>query len=65
MLAVQSQQVDVAELAFSALEEVDKLEYMTQIRSLPSPAARASELLLYSKHHEEAERTLLQAGLGT
>lgn len=61
--AITAQQVDVAEVACAALDEVDKLEFMQNVRNLPSPQARAAELLLFSKQPDEAERVLLQAGL--
>merc|ERR1712054_515067 len=52
-----------AEVAFAAIDEVDKLQYVLYIKDIPSPEGRAAELALFRRRPDEAEQILLQAQL--
>ena len=62
-LAVKSGELGTAEIAYAALEETDKLQYMRSIQDIASPEGRAAELALFQRRLDEAEQILLQAGL--
>ncbi|KAA0193464.1 Intraflagellar transport protein 80 [Fasciolopsis buskii] len=61
--ATYAKDLDIAEIAFSEIEEVDKVEYLRYIKSLPTKELRTAELLLLSGEHQDAEGVLLQAGM--
>ena len=50
-------------MAFAAIDEMDKLEYVIHIKQIPTEEGRAAELALFRHRPEEAEAILLQAGL--
>lgn len=54
---------DTAEIAFAAIDEVDKLQYILYIKDIPSAEGVAAELALFRRRPEEAEQILLTAGL--
>jgi len=60
-MAVQHQDLDSAEIALSAVKEVDKLQYIKFIKNLPNVEIRNSEMMLYKRCSDEAESILLQA----
>ena len=60
-MAVQGRHLDTAETAFASLGNVDKLQYITYIKSIPSEAGKNAELALYRRCPSEAEKILLQA----
>merc|ERR1712072_1063962 len=62
-MAINGQELGTAEVAFAAIDEVDKLQYILYIKDIPSPEGRAAELALFRRRPEEAEQILLQAGL--
>lgn len=62
-LAIKSSELNTAEVAYAALDEVDKLRYINSVKEIPSPEGRQAELVLFQRRLEEAERILLQAGL--
>ncbi|BBN11030.1 hypothetical protein Mp_5g08460 [Marchantia polymorpha subsp. ruderalis] len=62
-MAVDSKELNTAEMAYAALNEVDKVHYMLHVKDLPSEDARQAELALFKRRPEEAESILLQAGL--
>lgn len=59
--AVQANNLDAAEIAFAAIKEVDKLQFMLHIKSLATDTQRQAELMLYRRCPDEAEAILLQA----
>ncbi|KAA3681134.1 intraflagellar transport protein 80 [Paragonimus westermani] len=61
--ATYAKDLDIAEVAFAEIEEVDKVEYLRYIKNLPTKEMRAAELLLFSGEYQDAEGMLLQAGL--
>ena len=50
-------------MAFAAVEEVDKLQFISHIKEIPSAEGRNAELFLFKGMTKEAESLLLQAGL--
>jgi len=62
-MALNGQELNTAEVAFAAIDEVDKLQYVLYIKDIPSTEGRAAELALFRRRPEEAEQILLQAGL--
>eukprot|EP00842_Homolaphlyctis_polyrhiza_P004118 jgi/Hompol1/4707/HPOL_002297-RA len=65
-LAVMSlfgQDLNTAEVAYAAIEEVHKVQYVTYIREVPTPEGRAAELALMRHQPREAEAILIAANL--
>jgi len=62
-MALNGQELATAEVAFAAIDEVDKLQYILYIKDIASAEGRAAELALFRRRPEEAEQILLQAGL--
>jgi intraflagellar transport protein 80 len=62
-LAIKASELHTAELAYAALDEVDKLRFVTAVKAIPSAEGRQAELALFQRRLEDAERVLLQAGL--
>ena len=60
-MAIDGNELNTAELAFAAIEEVDKLQFIAHIHKLPTEV-RNAELYLYKGMQKEAESVLLQAG---
>ncbi|PRP82583.1 hypothetical protein PROFUN_04888 [Planoprotostelium fungivorum] len=61
--AVDGNDLNTAEVAFAAVEEVDKLQFITHIKQIPSLEGRSAEMYIYKGQIREAETILLQAGL--
>lgn len=71
-LSMAAGELSTAEVAFAAINAVDKLQYVLRLRSLAGSAAAtasgadplvAAELALYAGQPDEAEAKLLQVGL--
>eukprot|EP00658_Telonema_sp_P-2_P035034 TRINITY_DN2552_c0_g1_i4.p1 TRINITY_DN2552_c0_g1~~TRINITY_DN2552_c0_g1_i4.p1 ORF type:complete len:329 (+),score=133.64 TRINITY_DN2552_c0_g1_i4:46-987(+) len=62
-MAINGQMLDTAEIAFAAINEVDKLQYILHIKEIPTAEGVAAELALFRRRPEEAEQILLTAGL--
>lgn len=61
--AAAARELLAAEIAYAALGDVDKVQYLQQAKEIPSPEGRAAALALFCHQADEAEQTLLQAGL--
>uniref|UniRef100_A0A7S1KX12 Guanine nucleotide-binding protein subunit beta-like protein n=1 Tax=Neobodo designis TaxID=312471 RepID=A0A7S1KX12_NEODS len=61
-VAVKQNELHTAEVAYAALEDVDKLRYMSRVREIPTSEGRQAELALFQRRVDEAESILLQAG---
>jgi len=61
-MAVAGKELHTAEVAYAAIEEVDKLLFMCHIKELPTAEAREAELLLFRRRHAEAVQVLVQGG---
>lgn len=64
-MSIKDKEINTAEESLAAIEEVDKLQYILHIKTIPSVEARNAALALYMRQTEEAESILLQAGLYT
>ena len=62
-MAVNNRQLDTAEIAYAAIQEVDRLQYIKHIREIPSEEGRNAAIALFRRQPEEAVAILLQAGL--
>ncbi|ESL09784.1 hypothetical protein TRSC58_02491 [Trypanosoma rangeli SC58] len=62
-LALRQGELNVAEVGYGALFELDKVRYIRQLKGIPTPEGRQAELALFQRRHAEAERILLHAGL--
>jgi intraflagellar transport protein 80 len=60
-MALHGRHLETAEIALAAIQEVDKLQYVMYIQTIPSQEGRNAELALYRKAVDEAEMILLQA----
>ncbi|MCJ8744856.1 hypothetical protein PDJAM_G00123440 [Pangasius djambal] len=62
-MAMANRELNTAETAYAAIREVDKVQYIKFIKDLPSKESSLAHILLFSGQVQEAEATLLQAGL--
>ncbi|KAJ3106160.1 Intraflagellar transport protein 80 [Phlyctochytrium planicorne] len=62
-MAVAGQDLNTAELAYAAIDEVQKVQYICHIRDIPTSEGRSAELALLRKQPKEAEAILISAGL--
>lgn len=62
-LAMQKGELNVCEISYGALCDLDKVRYVRALKSIPSPEGRQAELALLQRRPAEAERILLQSGL--
>ncbi|XP_067102166.1 intraflagellar transport protein 80 homolog [Osmerus mordax] len=62
-MAMANRELSTAEVAYAAIGEVDKVQYITSMKELPSRESLLAHLQLFSGHVQEAEGILLQAGL--
>lgn len=58
-MSLYCRELETAEIALAALDEVDKVQFINYIKELPSEASRNSALALYCKKTNEAEQILL------
>jgi len=61
-MAVAGKELHTAEVAYAAIDQVDKLLYMCHIKELPTVEAREAELLLFRRRQIEAVQVLVQGG---
>jgi intraflagellar transport protein 80 len=61
-MAIAGKELHTAEVAYAAIEQVDKLLYMCHIKELPTIEAREAELLLFRRRMPEALQVLVQGG---
>ncbi|XP_048859543.1 intraflagellar transport protein 80 homolog isoform X3 [Brienomyrus brachyistius] len=62
-MAIANKELNTAEVAYAAVGEVDKVQYINSIKELPSKESSLAHILLFSGYVQEAESLLLQAGL--
>lgn len=62
-MAMSAKELNTAEVAFAAIDDVDKLHFVTKVKQVPSEEGRNAELALYRRRPDEAEAILVQAGL--
>lgn len=62
-MATAYKELNTAEVAYAAINEVDKVQYIHYIREIPIKEARMAEMALMGGHISDAESILLQSGL--
>lgn len=62
-MAVANRDMTTAEIAYAAIGEIDKVQYIKSIKDLPSKESKMAHILMFSGNINEAELLLLQAGL--
>ncbi|XP_027958844.1 intraflagellar transport protein 80 homolog isoform X3 [Eumetopias jubatus] len=62
-MAVANRDMTTAEIAYAAIGEIDKVQYINSIKELPSKESKMAHILMFSGNIQEAEMVLLQAGL--
>uniref|UniRef100_A0A2K6FTH6 Intraflagellar transport protein 80 homolog n=1 Tax=Propithecus coquereli TaxID=379532 RepID=A0A2K6FTH6_PROCO len=62
-MAVANRDMTTAEIAYAAIGEIDKVQYINSIKNLPSKESKMAHILMFSGKIQEAEVVLLQAGL--
>ena len=62
-MAAAARDLNTAEVAYAAINEVDKVQYILHIRNLPTAEQRNAELALFCHQPQQAETVYLQAGL--
>ncbi|XP_007886712.1 intraflagellar transport protein 80 homolog [Callorhinchus milii] len=62
-MAVANKDLTTAEVAYAAIGEIDKVQYINCIKDLPSKESRMAHLLLFTGNVQDAEGILIQAGL--
>uniref|UniRef100_A0A5K3FIS6 WD_REPEATS_REGION domain-containing protein n=1 Tax=Mesocestoides corti TaxID=53468 RepID=A0A5K3FIS6_MESCO len=62
-LATATRRLDLAEIAYAAIDKPDKVEHIRKIREIPLKEVQNAQTLLLAGQPKEAERTLTEAGL--
>ena len=62
-MSLYCRELETAEIALAAIDEVDKVQFINYIKGLPSEASKNSALALYCKKINESEQILVQAKL--
>uniref|UniRef100_A0A2D4Q0U3 Intraflagellar transport protein 80 homolog n=1 Tax=Micrurus surinamensis TaxID=129470 RepID=A0A2D4Q0U3_MICSU len=62
-MAIANKDMNTAEIAYASVGEIDKVQYISSIKDLPSKESRMAHILLFSGNVQDAETLLLQAGL--
>ena len=64
-MAMAAKELNTAEVAFAAIDEVDKLHFVCKVKQVPTEEGRNAELALYRRRPDEAEAILIQVGCST
>ncbi|KAI3354223.1 hypothetical protein L3Q82_018757 [Scortum barcoo] len=62
-LAMANRELTTAEMAYAAIGELPRVQYINFIKEQPSKESSLAHMLMFSGQVQEAEATLLQAGL--
>ncbi|XP_042313892.1 intraflagellar transport protein 80 homolog isoform X2 [Sceloporus undulatus] len=62
-MAIANKDMNTAEVAYASVGELDKVQYISSIKDLPSKESRLAHILLFSGNIQDAETLLLQTGL--
>lgn len=62
-MASYAKELNTAEIAYAAIDEADKVEFIIHIKEIPSKEARNAEMALFCGNPQDAEGILLQGGL--
>mmetsp|Transcript_15398 Transcript_15398/g.39727 ORF Transcript_15398/g.39727 Transcript_15398/m.39727 type:complete len:773 (-) Transcript_15398:1613-3931(-) len=62
-VAAAAHELNAAEVSYAAIEEIDKVQYLSYIKTIPTAEGREAEMALFGRQMGEAEAILLKAGL--
>ncbi|XP_039217035.1 intraflagellar transport protein 80 homolog isoform X2 [Crotalus tigris] len=62
-MAIANKDMNTAEIAYASVGEIDKVQFISSMKDLPSKESRMAHILLFSGNVQDAETLLLQAGL--
>ena len=62
VIAIAGRELHTAEVAYAAIDIIDKVVFMAHIKELPTAEAREAELLLFQRRRSDAINVLVQAG---
>ncbi|XP_056296765.1 intraflagellar transport protein 80 homolog isoform X2 [Pseudoliparis swirei] len=62
-MAMANRELTTAEMAYAAIGELPRVQYINVIKEQPSKESSLAHMLMFSGQTQEAEATLLQAGL--
>ncbi|XP_046852298.1 intraflagellar transport protein 80 homolog [Xenia sp. Carnegie-2017] len=62
-MAAYGKELETAEIAYAAIDEADKVQYINHVKEIPSKEGRNAAMALFCGQIQEAELILLQAGL--
>lgn len=62
-MATKAKNLLIAEEAYASIDEMDKVEYIQHIKTIPNKTAQMAEMILMTGSVEEAENLLMQNGL--
>ncbi|XP_073435069.1 intraflagellar transport protein 80 homolog isoform X1 [Dendrobates tinctorius] len=62
-MAIANKDMSTAEIAYAAIGEIDKVQYINSVKDLPSKELRLAHIQLFSGNFPDAEAIILQAGL--
>uniref|UniRef100_A0A3B5LZU8 Intraflagellar transport 80 homolog (Chlamydomonas) n=1 Tax=Xiphophorus couchianus TaxID=32473 RepID=A0A3B5LZU8_9TELE len=62
-MAMANRDLNTAEMAYAAIGELPRVQYINFIKEQPSKESSLAHMLMFSGHVQEAEATLLQSGL--
>jgi hypothetical protein len=59
-MAMAAKELNTAETAFAAIDEVDKTHFVRKVKQIPTEEGRNAELAVYRRKPDEAESLLMQ-----
>ncbi|KAK2964593.1 putative intraflagellar transport protein 80 like protein [Blattamonas nauphoetae] len=62
-MSLEAKELNSAALAYSSLEDVEKVKYISHIKDTPTPEGKSAALLVFRRKPDEAEKVYLSAGL--
>jgi len=62
-MAINGKELNAAEVAYAAIDEVDKVQFILHIKEIPTSEGRNAEIALFRRRPHEAETILLQSSL--
>ena len=63
VMAIGARELHTAEVAYAALDEIDKVQWVNYVKAIPTEEGRSAEVALFCRRRGDAENILLQAGL--
>ena len=62
-MAITTKELHTAEVAYAALDEIDKVQWINYVKAVPTEEGRSAEIALFCRRRQDAEAILIQAGL--